>query len=183
MSIVLINASPSRHSRSAALLQAVECGLQQRDCTLPLVHVRILDLSAAHLLAGQRSERSIADAVDSLAKAHTLVLATPIYQAAYSGALKLFLDILPQAALRGKTVLPLATAGSPHHMLALDYALRPVLQALAAHQVLAGVYALSEHIQIQPQGAVMLAAPLAQRVQEAIDMLVIAMNNQKRCRA
>jgi FMN reductase len=61
-----------------------------------------------------------------------VVVATPVYKAAYSGLLKVFLDVLPQTALKGKLVLPLATGGSPHHMLALDYALRPVLQSLGA---------------------------------------------------
>ena len=57
------------------------------------------------------------------------MVATPVYKAAYSGLLKVLLDLLPQTALKEKTVLPLATGGSPHHMLALDYALRPVLQS------------------------------------------------------
>ena len=62
-----------------------------------------------------------------VANAQLIVVATPVYKAAYSGLLKVFLDLLPQTALAGKTVLPLATGGSPHHMLALDCALRPVL--------------------------------------------------------
>jgi len=60
------------------------------------------------------------------------------------------LDLLPQTALKEKTVLPLATGGSPHHMLALDYALRPVLQALAARHILPGVYATDSQV---PQSA------------------------------
>ena len=50
------------------------------------------------------------------------MVATPIYKASYSGLLKLFLDALSPDALRGKTVLPLATAGNSAHLLALDYA-------------------------------------------------------------
>ncbi|WP_372430482.1 NAD(P)H-dependent oxidoreductase [Janibacter melonis] len=45
--------------------------------------------------------------------------------------LKTFLDLLPQDALRGKVVLPVATGGSPAHVLSVDYALRPVLASLA----------------------------------------------------
>lgn len=74
-----------------------------------------------------------------------LVVATPIYQAAYSGLLKTFLDLLPQHAFAGKPVLPLATGGSPAHVLALDYALRPVLTALGA-QVSQGRFILDRHI-------------------------------------
>lgn len=50
-----------------------------------------------------------------------MVFATPIYKAAYSSVLTAFFDILPQHALAGKSVLPLATGGSAHHMLAVDY--------------------------------------------------------------
>ncbi len=56
-----------------------------------------------------------------------MVIGTPVYKAAYSGLLKSLLDLLPQYALAGKTVLPLATGGSTAHVLAIDYALRPVL--------------------------------------------------------
>ena len=84
------------------------------------------------------------------------MVATPVYKAAYSGVLKVFLDLLPQSALKGKTVLPLATGGSPHHMLALDYALRPVLQSLAARHILPGVYATDGQVTLTPEGAYQL---------------------------
>jgi hypothetical protein len=47
----------------------------------------------------------------------------------------------------GKLVLPRATGGSQSHMLALDYALRPVLHALAAKHVLTSIYATSEQLE------------------------------------
>ena len=93
------------------------------------------------LLLGEASHPAVQRAVEQVRRADVIVIATPVYKAAYSGVLKVFLDLLPQSALKGKTVLPLATGGSPHHMLALDYALRPVLQSLAARHILPGVYA------------------------------------------
>src|SRR5256885_12419558 len=42
----------------------------------------------------------------------SVVVATPIYKASYSGVLKSFLDLLPQFGLAGKVVLPLATGGT-----------------------------------------------------------------------
>ncbi len=61
--------------------------------------------------------------------------------AAYSGALKTLLDLLPERALQGKVVLPLATGGTVAHLLAVDYALKPVLSALKAQEILHGVFA------------------------------------------
>jgi SsuE family FMN reductase len=84
--------------------------------------------------------------VDAVAEADAIVIATPIYKASYTGILKAFLDLLPQDGLKDKLVLPLATGGSQSHLLALDYALRPVLQALDARQVFTSIYATSQQL-------------------------------------
>ena len=123
MSALLIAGSPSERSRSAALLDAVSQRLHARGALVDRIHIR--DLSPQALLLADFGHPTVVAATDQVAKARVLVVATPVYKAAYSGVLKVFLDLLPQTALKGKTVLPLATGGSPHHMLALDYALRP----------------------------------------------------------
>ena len=79
--------------------------------------------------------------VEQLKEADGLIVATPVYKAAYSGALKTLLDLLPERALEGKVVLPLATGGTVAHLLAVDYALKPVLSALKAQEILHGVFA------------------------------------------
>ena len=48
---------------------------------------------------------------------------------------------MPQDGLTGKSVWSLATGGSIAHLLALDYALRPVLAALGARSHIDPVYA------------------------------------------
>jgi FMN reductase len=52
-------------------------------------------------------------------------------------------------------VLPPATGGSPAHVLALGYALRPVLTALGA-QVSQGRFVPDRHIMTTPDGAMAL---------------------------
>ena len=104
-----------------------------RGALVDRIHIRDLSPQAL-LLADFGHPTVVACGIDQVADASVLVVATPVYKAAYSGVLKVFLDLLPQTALKGKVVLPLATGGSPHHMLALDYALRPVLQSLGAKQ-------------------------------------------------
>jgi FMN reductase len=79
--------------------------------------------------------------------------------------------VLPQTALKGKLVLPLATGGSPHHMLALDYALRPVLQSLGARHILPGIYATDQGVPLLPEGGYGLAADIALRVEDAAEQL------------
>ncbi|MGO4391514.1 NADPH-dependent FMN reductase [Variovorax sp. M-6] len=169
MSVLLIAGSPSAPSRSAVLLDAVAARLAERH--VPVERLAIRELAAHALLLGEASHPSVQHAADQVRRADVVVIATPVYKAAYSGVLKVFLDLLPQTALKGKTVLPLATGGSPHHMLALDYALRPVLQSLAARHILPGVYATDGQVTLQPEGAYQLQAELAQRLDDAVDTL------------
>ena len=157
MSALLIAGSPSERSRSAALLDAVAQRLSVRGALVDRIHIR--DLSPQALLLADFGHPTVVGAADQVARASVLVVATPVYKAAYSGVLKVFLDLLPQTALKGKTVLPLATGGSPHHMLALDYALRPVLQSLGAKA-------------LTPEGAYHLNDDIALRLDDAVDVLV-----------
>lgn len=169
MPILFLGGSPSRTSRSSALLDWSAHRLKLRGTTVDRLAVR--DLPAQGLLHADVADPAIVRALNQVSRARALVLATPVYKAAYSGALKVFLDLLPQHALKGKVVLPLATAGSPHHMLALDYALRPVLQALGAHLVLPGVYATDSQVALTPERAYVLAPDLEHRLEQALDAL------------
>jgi FMN reductase len=148
MKILGIHGSPSAASRSAHLLNLVRERLGDTAGSYETLHVR--DLPAQALLHAQFSDIQIARAVAAVAEARIILVATPIYKAAYSGLLKSFLDLLPQDGLRDKTVLPLATGGSPAHLLALDYALKPVLSALGARDILDGIYATDTHLPADP---------------------------------
>jgi FMN reductase len=106
-----------------------------------------------------------------VAQATAVVIATPVYKAAYSGVLKAFLDLLPQFGLTGKLVLPLATGGSQSHMLALDYALRPVLSSLNPKHVLPSIYATDAQVQWSEEEGLALDASIVERVQDGVDQL------------
>jgi FMN reductase len=170
MSVLLIAGSPSERSRSAALLDAVAQRLEFRGALVERLQIR--DLSPQALILADFGNPTISHAIGRVAKASVVVVATPVYKAAYSGVLKVFLDLLPQTALQGKTVLPLATGGSPHHMLALDYALRPVLQSLAAKQILPGIYASDAQVVAHDSGAYQVNAEIGQRLDDAVNTLI-----------
>jgi len=169
MSVLLIAGSPSERSRSATLLHGAGQRLARLGVQVDSLSVRDIDpIALVHELF---DHPSVVNAARQVARADVLVVATPVYKAAYSGVLKVFLDLLPQTALKGKTVLPLATGGSPHHMLALDYALRPVLQALGARQILAGIYATDTQVTHLPEGGDVLHPELASRLDGAVHTL------------
>jgi FMN reductase len=170
MSVLLIAGSPSERSRTAAVLEAVGQRLGLRGVQVDRLRVR--DLSPQALLLADFGHPTISSAIGQVARAEVIVVATPVYKAAYSGVLKVFLDLLAQDAFKGKTVLPLATGGSANHMLALDYALRPVLQSLGAKQILAGIYATDAQIVVSPEGAYQVVPEIGARLDEAVNTLL-----------
>jgi FMN reductase len=170
MSVLLLAGSPSERSRSAALLDGVQHRLHQRGAYVERLQIR--DLSPQALILADFGHRSISQAIGRVAAADVLVVATPVYKAAYSGVLKVFLDLLSQDALAGKTVLPLATGGSPHHMLALDYALRPVLQSLGAKHIMPGIYATDAQVTVNADGAYVINEEIGARLDQAVNTLI-----------
>jgi FMN reductase len=169
MHITSISGSPSERSRSAWLTQFALTRLE--GIATRSEHIALRELPAAALLGAHAQEPAIAGAVDALAAAELVIVGTPIYKAAYSGLLKVFLDLLPPDALRGKTVLPLATGGSAAHLLALDYALKPVLSALGARHVLDGVFATDAQLQRHEAGGYVPEPDLLARLDRAIEPL------------
>lgn len=162
-----IQGSPSARSRSAWLQQLAQTRLEGRVAQARSVALR--ELPAAALLLADRGAPALRQALDALAEAQLVIVATPIYKAAYSGLLKTFLDLLPEGALRGKTVLPLATGGTLGHLLALDYALKPVLGALGARDVLDGVFATDAQLPAHADSGGYVPAPeLLQRLDAAL---------------
>jgi FMN reductase len=125
--------------------------LAQRGLETDLLALPTLPSDA--LVRADTAAPAIGNALVRVEKARVLIVGTPIYKASYSGLLKVFLDLLPQDGFDGKIALPVATGGSLAHLLALDYGLRPVLQALGTDAVLPSVFALDREVVRRPDGA------------------------------
>ena len=164
LSVVSLSGSPAADSRSAALLRFVERRLGTRAAQV--THLALRELPPAELLLARADAPAIRAAIATVSDADLVLVATPVYKAAYSGLLKTFLDLLPPDALRGKRVLPLATGGSPAHWLALDYALKPVLAALGARHWLDAVFVPDSAWRDRAQGEP--APEVVERIDEAL---------------
>jgi FMN reductase len=136
--VLALSGSPSPVSKTGLFADLILSRLAERGMTVE--HIRLRDLPAEALLRGEMDTPELRHLADRVAGAHGIVVATPIFKAAYSGLLKAAFDILPQFALAGKAVLPIATGGSPAHVLALDYALRPVLQSMGARHIVQAMF-------------------------------------------
>lgn len=170
MSILAIAGSPSANSRSAHLLGWVADRLARNGQQVEQLAVR--DLPAEDLLHARAASPAIQAALAKVAQAEAVVIATPIYKAAYSGLLKSFIDLLPQYGLTGKVVLPLASGGSLAHALAIDYALRPVLSSLGAQIIVPGVFVEDRLLKVDTEfSAVSIANDIELKLAEAADRL------------
>lgn len=169
-SVLLLSGSPSLHSRSSALLAHAQRTFLAAGLDATVRSVR--DFPADDLIHARYDSPAFAEIKALIQAATALVVATPIYKAAYTGSLKALLDILPQTALRGKVVLPIATGGSPAHLLAIDYALKPVLSALGATDLHQGVYVTDKQLTVGPDGQpVFTDTELHARFEEAVARL------------
>lgn len=141
---VIINGSPNPASRLTGVIQYVERQLIQRERYGGLISVASLPAEA--LIFGRYDSPHIVQANALIESAGAVIVASPVYKASYTGALKTYLDLLPQKGLAGKIVAPIFIGGSLAHLLAIDYAFKPVAMALGARHFASSVYAVDSLI-------------------------------------
>jgi MsuE subfamily FMN reductase len=145
-------------SRSRTVLDVALASARAHD---PTVETEVLELREFSLdfCDGRSPDSYSADTRQALAivaSADAYLVATPIYRASYTGALKNFFDLIPNEPggndpLRGKVVGLLATGGSDHHYLVLEHELRPLLGFFGAYTPARAVYASPKDFDAQKQ--------------------------------
>jgi len=113
--------------------------------------------------------------INTVVSADAVIVVTPIFSTSYSGLFKSFIDVLDKDSLIGTPVLIGATAGTPRHSLAIDYAIRPLFAYLHADAVSTGVFAASEDW----GGTGDQVAPLATRIEKAAAELADAVSRRE----
>lgn len=135
---------------------------------MEVYHWHLHNFAPEDLIFARFDNPALKTFIEQLAEAQGIIVATPVYKASFAGALKTLLDLLPERALEKKVVLPLATGGSVAHLLAVDYALKPVLNALKAQEILHGVYADDSQV-LDYQHKPVFSAGLQHRLDEALE--------------
>lgn len=129
--VVALVGNPRGGSRTLAVaVEAAETLARHIGHDAP---VELVDLSALgpHLLSPSPSP-DVEVALELVAEADAVVVASPTYKGTYTGLLKAFLDRLPSQALAGTVALPLLVMGDARHALAVEVHLRPLLVELGA---------------------------------------------------
>jgi len=166
MRIITLAGSPRFPSRSSALLEYARQRLSAQN--IEVCHWHLQNFEPEDLIYARFDSPALKTFTEQLADADGVIVATPVYKASFSGALKTLLDLLPERALERKVVLPLATGGSVGHLLAVDYALKPVLNALKAQEILHGVYADDSQV-LDYQHKPVFSASLQHRLDDALE--------------
>ncbi|MGW7385996.1 NADPH-dependent FMN reductase [Streptomyces sp. NPDC054794] len=174
--VLSVSGSPSATSRTASLLRHLDAWLTAQGHEVIPLDVRTIPAEA--LLGADFRHPAVIEATGLFARADGLVIGTPVYKAAYSGLLKSLLDLLPQYALTGKTVLPLATGGTTAHVLAIDYALRPVLSSMGAAHIVQGWFTLDKDIAVGDDGTLTLAPGPAEALAQVVDRFSDALGDR-----
>ncbi len=127
-------------------VQAVVARLRDsgRNTAAYVVELAPLAAEIGQSLVLGRPTPAVAEAIDRLAAADGLVVATPVYKAGISGLLKSFVDILDNDLLIATPVLLAATAGSARHAMVVDDQLRPLFAFLRALPAPTSLFAAPE---------------------------------------
>lgn len=150
-SLVAISAGVSTPSTSMSLARdlatATETALSARGEAgqTELIELRELATDLAHAFTSPGyTSPALERASELVAQADALIVVTPIFKASYSGLFKMFFDTVDNQVLVDKPVLMGATAGTPRHSLALEYAVRPLFSYFRARTVPTGIFAATE---------------------------------------
>jgi FMN reductase len=167
--VLLLSGSPSKQSRSNSILEYVVKSLNATGIETTLLGLR--DFPAEDLVFAKYDSPAFEPLKASLEAAGAVVIATPIYKASLTGGLKALLDILPQNSFKKKTVLPIATGGTSAHLLAIDFAIKPILATLGASDIQQGVFIVDSQFTYKDDGGFTLEAELQERLDAGITQL------------
>ncbi|MFJ5557197.1 NADPH-dependent FMN reductase [Streptomyces sp. NPDC093250] len=171
-----VHGGPSATSRTARLLGHLDRRLAAQGHEVIPLDVRTLPAEA--LLGADVRHPAIVEAAQLFARVDGVVIGTPVYKAAYSGLLKSLLDLLPRYGLAGKTILPLATGGTTAHVLAIDYALRPVLSSMGAAHIVQGWFTLDKDITVGDDGTLTVTQGAAEALAQVVDQFSDALDSR-----
>lgn len=173
--IVVISGSPTKYSKSDKVLHYLGSLLEKEHFSVK--HISVKDVPPEVLIFGKYDSPVIKRISKQIQGALGVIVGSPVYKAAYSGALKTLLDILPQDVLKNTPVLPLMTGGSSSHLLAIEYSLKPLLATLKG-QNLKGVYLLDSQIDKHQENPI-IDKEILQRTKKQLQYFIDILNKRR----
>lgn len=145
LTIVGINGSPTRQSKTGILIDAVSDAVAM---AIPADSYTISLSDVGHEVMCGLTRPDVSakgeELLQLVERADLLIIGTPVYRAAYTGLLKHFFDLVDRDAMRNRKAVLCATAGTPMHALVIEHQLRPLMGFFAIQTVTTGLYGLSD---------------------------------------
>ncbi|WP_342539573.1 NADPH-dependent FMN reductase [Heyndrickxia sp. FSL K6-6286] len=141
--IVILCGSPQEKSKIEVVLRHIQAILESEGFSITFLSV--LDFSPVNLIKGYYNSIEIKKFTEVMEEADGVLIGSPVYKASYTGALKSLIDLLPEGALKGTPVFPLMVGGTGAHLLAIEYALKPLINSLKGKPT-HGIYILDSQI-------------------------------------
>lgn len=173
--IVILSGSPSEESRSERILLYLGSLLEEKGYLV--THISVRDVPKEDLFSGNFKSEAIQKIASLIESAQGVIVGSPVYKASYSGVLKSLIDLLPEDVLEHKPVLPVMTGGSPSHLLAIEFTLKPLLGNLKG-QCLKGIYFIDKQIDKQQKNPI-IDEKLSERTVKQLDYLIEKVNKER----
>jgi len=173
--IIVLSGSPTTYSHTALVLQQISDLLAYRGCNVKKVSVR--DVEPETIFNARFDDPQITSIVNDFKNADGIVIGSPVYKGSYTGVLKALIDLFPEDSFKGTPVLPVMVGGSSHHMLAIEYGLKPLLSALKG-ELLQGVYLLDKHVD-KTSAPYVRNIDILQRIHKQIEQFIAKMDKNR----
>jgi len=142
ISVVGVSGSPTRPSRTSALVEEIAETFAARvggEATVIELAPLLGELGSGPY-RGDVGPTALA-ALEAVEAADLIVVGSPAYRATYTGLFKLFFDHIGQHALVDKPIVLTATGGSDRHALLVEHQMRPLFGFFQSLTVPLGIFA------------------------------------------
>lgn len=164
--LVAVNAGLGNPSTTRLLADRIAHeALRQFGDSLEIINIDIREHARAiseAMLSGTTSGE-LRDAIEAVTEADALIVATPVYNASFSGLFKSFFDVIEPGRLVGMPVLLAANGGTHRHTLVTEQAMRPMFSYVRAVTAPTAVFATGSDLESDSQ--------LADRISRAVSEL------------
>lgn len=163
--VTLIVGANSLSSRLNGLVAYAQQVLFEYKIQTNVIQAHMLPAEA--LMTADYTDKTIQAVNQQVLNSDGVLIFTPIFQGSYSGILKAYLDVLPKKALQDKVVYALGLGGSKHLLLALQYALEPVLKELGTEELLQSTFATQDQV-VKGDQDFMISDSVTNRIDEQL---------------
>jgi FMN reductase len=168
--VVGVSGSPSDPSRTSTLVGATVARLGEElpDARTETVEIAPILADLAANWSRERMAPATRASLELVEAADVLVVGSPAFRAAYSGAFKLFFDAVGQYDLVDTPVLLTATGGSDRHALLVEHQMRPLFGFFQSTTLPIGVFGNERDFTKHEGGYDITSVDLELRIDQAV---------------